>query len=337
MSEEEGAPITITGSVGQNGINQSPDVRAIQEALNSIPPRQGGPATPLKVDGGSGPFTIKAILDFQKFHRLPQPDGRVDVAQATLAKLNQVVDEAPANKGKKKKRRPAQFELPDPSLMAKILALEPQVREAIRAADAACVSLEPHIDGGPMRRVPGMTPISRSAMTKMDFCFSLSKVPSARPLFDNIRLVYANMRGALNRTFRTEPALAATLFVPNTDKQQGEEALAYTSAGGAFKGPERRLKNLGTPANRIYICNILGNQGRTLQIGTLVHELAHYVSGRPIKIRDPIDDGDIFSPVDFPRFQALRPDEKVRSADNYALFAMLCAGIGRFDTLQPSQ
>jgi peptidoglycan hydrolase-like protein with peptidoglycan-binding domain len=77
--------VSISGSVGRNGMNRLQDVRLIQELLN----RHKQPtAQPLKVDGLVGPRTIAAIEDFQRrVVRMARPDGRVDPGGRTLAAL----------------------------------------------------------------------------------------------------------------------------------------------------------------------------------------------------------------------------------------------------------
>lgn len=86
---------TISASVGKGAVNHKDDSVTVQELLNGVPPEQGGPAPPLKVDGLPWQKTIAAIQHFQKValgHKWP--DGRVDPGGKTLAKLNEF-DEPP--------------------------------------------------------------------------------------------------------------------------------------------------------------------------------------------------------------------------------------------------
>jgi hypothetical protein len=81
---------TISASVGKDGVNRKDDSITVQELLNKVPPDQGGPAPPLKVDGLPWQKTIAAIKNFQHValgHKWP--DGRVDAGGKTLAKLNE--------------------------------------------------------------------------------------------------------------------------------------------------------------------------------------------------------------------------------------------------------
>lgn len=75
----------ITASVGRGGINQTEDVRAIQDLLNKS---SCAPDPALGVDGKMGPRTIAAIEAFQKqVVHMKRPDGRVDPVGKTLVAL----------------------------------------------------------------------------------------------------------------------------------------------------------------------------------------------------------------------------------------------------------
>lgn len=87
--------VTISAPVGQGGVNKKADVLTIQKALNQIPPNKGGPVPKLKEDGLVGPKTIGAILKFQKSNIGLAHDGRVDVNQATLARINILLGNKP--------------------------------------------------------------------------------------------------------------------------------------------------------------------------------------------------------------------------------------------------
>lgn len=83
--------VTISGSVGQGGVNRNSDVLTIQKALNQIAPNQGGPDPKLKEDGLVGPKTIGAILKFQRANTGLVADGRIDANGPTLARLNVLI------------------------------------------------------------------------------------------------------------------------------------------------------------------------------------------------------------------------------------------------------
>src|SRR3954453_18344624 len=80
---------TISAAVGTSPApNRFGDVETIQSMLNQVPPARGGPSPLLDLDGICGPLTIAAIRKFQKFH-FGWQDGRVDVDNVTIAKLNE--------------------------------------------------------------------------------------------------------------------------------------------------------------------------------------------------------------------------------------------------------
>jgi len=107
--------VSISASVGQGGSNKNADVLAIQQALNKIPPNQGGPVPKLKEDGWIGPKTIGAILKFQKGNTGLPCDGRIDVGGPTLAKLNSLLGSKP-NPGPSPNPQPAGPKFTDKNL-----------------------------------------------------------------------------------------------------------------------------------------------------------------------------------------------------------------------------
>jgi len=83
--------IQISGSVGLNGRNMHSDVKAVQQLLNLMPGKLGGPEKPIAVDGLIGPETIRTITYFQK-KNFGWGDGRVDPNGQTLSRLNGYAD-----------------------------------------------------------------------------------------------------------------------------------------------------------------------------------------------------------------------------------------------------
>jgi len=72
-------------------VNRAADVKVVQDLLNGVPMQQGGPNTPLKIDGLCGPKTTGAIQAFQSRQFGPtRADSRVDPGGPTLASLNEL-------------------------------------------------------------------------------------------------------------------------------------------------------------------------------------------------------------------------------------------------------
>jgi peptidoglycan hydrolase-like protein with peptidoglycan-binding domain len=81
----------IGGSVGLGGKNIRADVVTVQELLNFVSASQGGPPSPVAVDGLIGPETVSAVTRFQK-KNIGWSDGRVDPNGDTLTRLNACAD-----------------------------------------------------------------------------------------------------------------------------------------------------------------------------------------------------------------------------------------------------
>lgn len=77
----------IIGSVGNKGKNIITDVKIIQKLLNQH--KLAGFPAPLKLDGKSGPNTVKRIEAFQKsIVKMSRPDGCIDPGGRSLMALN---------------------------------------------------------------------------------------------------------------------------------------------------------------------------------------------------------------------------------------------------------
>jgi hypothetical protein len=102
--------------------------------------------------------------------------------------------------------------------------------------------------------------------------------------------------------------------------------------GGAFKSPKAKLKGLGVPSNRIYVCNSLTKQIELVQISALIHELAHFVSGQPLEIshENGVPKEGIMI-MDRTALDKITPEAKLRSPEHYAFFAM-AAGFRKVST-----
>ena len=100
-------------------------------------------------------------------------------------------------------------------------------------------------------------------------------------------------------------------------------AAAYTATGGAFLSSEVKFKGLLEQANRIYVCRNVLTDSVVDQVSALVHELAHYVSGNPINIDDVVKIGRMLNSAFRRIFDAITPEQKIRSAEHYSFFAIV--------------
>ena len=321
----------IARSVGAGGANVPADVRTIQAALNDVPSGRGGPSPALSVDGIIGPMTLAAIKRFQQAHALRVVDSRIDPNGPTLAALNAELDgdvpiaaQGLVGADAPQRRRKPEFLPPDPEIVATVATLLFKVRDVIRAANFRLSSADRFVTTRKLT-IPTdpFLANARESLTMLDAVFGLGKFNNPRPPFENIKRVFRNMDVALNRSFETAPLIAPVLFVPNTHISMEEKAAAYTSVGGAFIAAKIKFKGLGEPADRIYVCRNFLTETPVDQVSALVHELAHYVSGQPIKIGDVVKQGRMLNSAFRPKFDAIKPEEKVASAEHYSFFSIV--------------
>ncbi len=329
-SEPDDGILAISGSVGAGGINKKEDVRVIQAGLNDVPVSEGGPATPLIVDGINGPLTQKAIANFQK-RNLGFSDSRVDTNGPTLRALNGEgggsADVALAGGAGTKPVRPRKAKepslLPNPLIVPLMEALLPEIKAAIRAAQFQLSLARPFVSTQKQRLPQGLfNAPARASLNLLDKVFGFFSFTNPKPVHDRLRLAFDNMGVALNRSFETAPLVSKTLFVPNTKDFMEKRARAYTTAGGAFDGPKAR-NDLGLPNERIFFCSNLAGATRDQIVMTAIHELAHYVSPKSDPTVDPAN-GFFFN--DRIRMDKLQPRLKIRNAEHYAGYAFLCTG-----------
>jgi hypothetical protein len=319
----------ISASVGLGGVNRANDVRVVQQALNEVSVADGGPNPTLDVDGLIGPLTIAAIAQYQR-HKLGWSDSRVDPHGPTLRTLNAERQEprpdisthsktsghaTVSSKGAKSSL------LPNPYIVPLIESLLPDIRTCIRAANFHLSIVRQYVTTHKQQLPKGpFLEHVKFSLRLLNTVFSFFTFPNPLPVYERLHTAYRNMDAALNRSFETPELIAKKLFVPNTKPHMENEALAYTTAGGAFAGPKDK-NTLGLPQNLIFICSSLGSQNRNEQIMTAIHELAHYVSPPADPTRDP-QNGDYFKIKD--RMDKLAPRLKIRNAEHYAAYAFLC-------------
>ena len=216
--------VAISASVGQGGKNKPDDVSAIQYCLDQVPPIDGGPNPPLKIDGLCGPKTIKAIRDFQLKHfGWPGCDGRIDPGKQTIAKLNE------------KRQRWIQPHLPpnlqtDGWLLANLLRHVPHTRSCIQAALGAINSAR--FLGG---ATPGPTGFDSSPAALIERHFRLSQHPSKNVALGLMSDIYGFMLNVLDRAdhFCT---------LDTTDEGENISTVAFARLGGFFFSKDGKIK-----------------------------------------------------------------------------------------------
>lgn len=329
-------------------------VRKIQLALNRLD--NAG----LNPDADYGQRTANAVLAYKQkrqiINRSYQSEADNIVGIMTMASLDAEMaasegaddgvpfvsrsrdgscDERAQAKAKPKGGGPSDLQPANPATVAAAVKLVVKVRLVIAATRFQLTLADPFVRVGEKLTKPTgpfLAP-ARKSINLLVNVFSMDKHKNPRPGFENIRRVFANMDVALNRSFETDPLIAPTLFVANTSKSREAKDLAYTAAGGAFLSSKVKLQGLGVPANRIYVCDSLTKEIELEQISTLIHEMAHFVSGQPLRLSHENGvpaQGDMLK--DRTALDKIPPEAKLRSAEHYAFFAM-AAGFQRISTI----
>jgi hypothetical protein len=292
--------ISIDEPVGEGfkAKNLDADVRTIQDSLNQIKPRLGGPAKALAVDGKCGPKTKKAIVDFQlNQFGIKGADGVIEPEKQTINRINQILFS----------------NLPvDPALnteiRAKLVTHLDIVRRSIRASTTNLLLALAPAGGLDLGRT--------TANDRVDRHFALTNLsPNGRD--QAIR----NVLGVFNlysSVLLMPGSLGAGAFEADPS---GDPRIAFTFSNGFFRKGETDPKR-NIPLDRIF----LGRRAFfALTDGEfcafiMLHEMAHFVgfpggsfigdNGRGWFTDDPI--------------KKLKADERLHNADSYATFAVEC-------------
>jgi hypothetical protein len=312
-------PIALARSVGQGGANLRDDTRTVQQALNRVQPEQGGPTPRLRIDGIVGPKTLGAISRFQS-QQLGFADARVDPDGPTLARLNQLFSQGSARGSLAFAIRPIPIPVPPPKLPFFFSVTDDNMKRvyldhvpvAHSCAFAAVTLLQ--------------TPSSDRASTLLNKYFRLSENPAAAHDLELIKRTFRKIENLLARNM----ALVEMTFIPmpgfyTLAQLAKTRVLAVAQPNGAaLKGKKTRVKMQDGSVfmvedDKVWIQVIYFFATDDLKVGTLIHELAHYV-GAPDGLPDSIDDppGQRSSRADIDK---LSPRPRPRIAECYALFA----------------
>jgi hypothetical protein len=274
-SESDPKPAdTLTGSVGEKGLNLPDDVRAVQRLLNGVPPANGGPMPPLEVDGLIGPLTKAAISRFQGRH-LGWVDGRIDPSGPTLEKLEaasvRVGLERSAGTGSS---QPTVFDPDeDPAKrLAMAMLAQRDVRAALLSARLALDALLLAI------RNPNALALAPSKKTRFLFDRHFGNVGAReaesvtqvrRTFVDMLSAVDSRRPGSLNLAFADfldiDPAHVIT-------DEKGHPVYAYVRKP---KIKNDRLDKAGVDFNHIYLTKQLDPKPADWYVQIVLHEVGH--------------------------------------------------------------
>ncbi|MCK6682176.1 MAG: peptidoglycan-binding protein [Thermoanaerobaculia bacterium] len=292
--------IRIDQPVGQGfkARNLDKDVRTIQESLNQISHKQGGPKDKLKVDGICGPKTNKAIQDFQlKQFGLKGMDGLIEPGKQTIQRINQI--------------------------LFSNLPIDPTIHEQIRVQLLSHINLVSRsIHAAQTNLLLAMAPSSGldlgggRANDRLDRHFALgAQKGTARDQtirqIQGVFTMFANallMPGALGTgAFEMDPS--------------GDPRIAFTFANGFFRNGEiDEARNIRR--DRIFLGRraFFALSDSELCAFIMLHEMAHFVGfpgGSFI-----LDNGrGWFTDSTISKLSA---DQRLHNADSYATFAVEC-------------
>ena len=319
-------PVVVGRSVGQGGSNARNDVLTIQQALNAVGPAQGGPAPRLATDGLIGPATRAAIGKFQK-QNISFVDFRIDPNGPTIKALNLVLRGSPALQASVSSRsvtsRSAvgQAAPPAPTFDVTDEMMERVFKDIIPISQNCVRSALQTLKAA---KVMGTIESPAQTLVRKHFEVVLSDPPV--PDFELIERTFR----AIQHTLLLATVIPEQIFIkfPFTLSYQEmfeSRTLALSLSNGvADHGKTVQLdRKDGTSAtlraDAVVLLPVYFFASNDLQIGTLIHELAHFV-GKPDGHPDCIDDppGNSSSDASLAR---LPPQRRPRIAECYALFA----------------
>lgn len=278
--------VVINSAVGRGGQTKGPDVLRVQKALNLVPKQFGGPSPNLPENSVAGQETIAAIEAFQRRH-FGSADGRVDVRGRTHRKISSL----------------------QPSKIRRMESAENYLKGAlhrIKAAQAALLAASAELFTG------GGGIMGRRNLDLVDKHFDVTKSKNPSTVLGQLGSIYSSML-----TFFARPgglwgwhAFEAYPFTT--------EDLGYAWAGGYYlSGKYQGGERLDT----IYLASgwdTLPQGDAREHLGTIIHELAHFVG--PIS-QDLIDDY-AYGWVTDPKMKALSPYKKQHNAETFENFAI---------------
>jgi hypothetical protein len=299
LPKQTGKPV-VTRSVGRGGVNLPNEVLDVQEALNDVDERVGGPAEPLKTDGLVGKYTISAIEKFQKFH-FPEKraDGRIDHDGWTIWRLKTV-----SALGRK---------LGGPGLSAfwtfrhtvrtarlhmTLPRLEEALNKAIATAEFAAMSLN---------GMPDSFGSIGKAYRLMDFYFALKgqSKPNQHLAIERVRDVFIRSRDRLRSNVPSYPGIPHGSSIFEMDPNN-VSAAAYSprQSNAAFGGQD---------PHKIFLCDPIDSVSHFHFLRVIAHEMAHMVD----------EETDAYTVTDHAyhdRIFDIPHHLRVQNADSYAWF-----------------
>lgn len=277
--------VEIKESVGQFGKNNFEDVYKVQYAFNKVPPIDGGPSSPIAINGNATQELFTTIRNFQiKHFGASGADSKIEPNKPTHLKLKDISG-----------RYNVFPSLPldmvnDAWLFAGMMQHLPFTKSCVQAAQTKVSSA----------MVGGL--FGESAMSLLERHFSISKFPSPQSSMQKIYDIYGFMLNVLSR-----PDNFFTLDTNNSGEKIS--TVAFARLGGFFsKDTSGR---------------IVFRRGTALATGIqdfaafiIIHELRHFVERE--------NENGHFGKgwATDAGVQSLLPSQKLYNCDSYAGFAL---------------
>ena len=274
--------------------NVPSDVRAVQQALNSFSPVDGGPSPKLVVDGIYGPKTAAAISKFQaKSFGFGGSDGVVDPGEKTDRKLSGA-GASPS------------------SLPEEMYANIGRALSVISIARSQILAARTYKDG-----VASFTGMGDSSWKKLVRHFRIDSFPDWSTRLGAIDRLYSDMQTAIGHVPQ-----GVVLF---SDEPPGQTSgfFAFTFAGGYSLGMRGTKAPDGTPMDSIYFTPKMRTLTPDAFAYVMIHELAHFVGPGERTGNGITDWGYHRNPG---VYQGLTPWQRIHNADCYSQYAFDSAG-----------
>jgi peptidoglycan hydrolase-like protein with peptidoglycan-binding domain len=298
----------ISDKVGQGGISLKKDVLIIQQALNAVAEARGGPVPRLATDGLIGPKTRAAIGKFQK-KNISFVDFRIDPNGPTIKALNAVLGSVTSAL-----TASPTFTVTDEQMERVFSDIVPIAQACVKAARRALG----------VARVMGTIESPSQTLLRKHFAVVASDPPP--PDFVLIEGIFRD----IDRQLSLAKVIPEQIFIkfPFTfsfAELAEDRTLALALSNGVKdRGQVVKLDRTdGTSAtlraDAVVLTPTYFIATSDLQIGTLIHELAHFVGktdGDPDCIEDP--PGRSSSDAALARLSA---QQRPRIAELYAMFA----------------
>jgi len=286
------AATTIQQAVGIGGANIRSDVKAIQQLLNRIAPKDGGPKIMLAEDGWIGERTNRAIHDFQQFHKTGN-NTRVDPGGLTLARMNAVAGS----------RNPDAIHA---ARLARLAARMPELRSLARTALHTAEAARDHT----LRGGPGFAGSERPYKLAQ-FHFALDRVSTPQQIIALEFIITTFHRVNTVLLSRTSPITGGTPFgtaVFEIDPL-GKPWIAYSPT----QRGDRKRPGRPDHSGKIYVCDRADALQDVKFLHVLLHELLHFVD-------DETQARVLTDHAKGARNFQLPHQLRMRNADSYALF-----------------